>query len=122
MKKILLVDDDQDILILFERMLNKLGYEVLTFTNGKEALDIFRHSADHFDVVISDYQMPHVNGAELSRQLLKIRNDIPIIICTGFSSEFNKQQAYQIGVKGYLKKPFLIEDIDGLIRKVISPN
>ena len=73
-----------------------------------------------FDLVISDRGMPNMTGEQLARELISIRPEIPIILCTGFSDENDEQHAREMGVKGFLKKPVATGDLAEMVRKVLD--
>jgi CheY-like chemotaxis protein len=118
--RILLVDDDKDVLGFSELVLAKLGYDVIANTNSLEALEIFKDLPDQFDLVITDYRMPHLNGAQLCAEILNINPEMPIIMCSGFSSEFSRKDAYDLGIKWFVRKPLLKKDFVELVEKAIS--
>jgi PAS domain S-box-containing protein len=119
-ERILLVDDEEPIARMMQTMLERLGYQVTTRTSSLDALDTFRVSPSRFDMVISDRGMPNMTGEQLAGELLLIKPDIPIIICTGFSDENAEQHARSIGVKGFLKKPVSTGDLAEMVRKLID--
>ena len=98
--------DDEDILARWgEQVLTHLGYDVEAKTNPHEAVECFRNQPHKFDVVVTDQTMPTMSGETLAMTLLKIREDIPIILCTGFSHTMSEEKANQLGLKGFLMKP-----------------
>jgi CheY-like chemotaxis protein len=103
-----------------QMMLEKLGYKVATRTSSPDALDDFRANPLKFDLVISDRGMPNITGEQLARELLSIRPEIPIILCTGFSNEIDVNRAKAMGVKGFLMKPVAIGYLAEMIRKVLD--
>ena len=117
---ILFVDDEEPIRIMGKLMLKRLGYKVKTCQNPREALDLFQSEPDYFDLVITDMTMPGMTGAQLSEKLLKIRPDIPIILCTGHSSLINEAKAKKLGMAGYIMKPMSISRLAKSIRKVLD--
>ncbi len=117
---ILLVDDELPITKLEIQMLERLGYKVDPHTSSPDALEAFKKNPDKYDLIISDMSMPKMTGKDLSEELLKIRPDIPIIICTGFSERFNKEQAQEMGIRGYLIKPVVMADMAKEIRRVLD--
>ena len=110
-ESILLVDDEEPIVRLEQMMLERLGYQVTARTSSPDALDAFRANPSKFDLVISDRGMPNMTGEQLARELISIRPEIPIILCTGFSDENDEKRAKAMGIKGILKKPVATEDI-----------
>lgn len=104
-KRILTVDDEPIILGMYKCQLEACGYPVIIRTDSGEALEIFSKFPDHFELLITDYCMPKLNGDELSKRVLEIRPDLPIIMVTGYSGHFIEQHALSLGIKSYLKKP-----------------
>ncbi|MCK5684607.1 response regulator, partial [bacterium] len=121
-EQILLVDDEKEILTMEKEMLERLGYQVTICSNSVEALKVFRGRLDNFDLVITDMAMPNMSGDRLSVELVKIRPDIPILLCTGFSDTMSEQKAASIGIKGFLLKPIIMKDIALKIREVLEEN
>ena len=121
-EQILLIDDEEAILTMEKRMLERLGYKVTSRTNSLEALGSFRDSPDKFDLVITDMAMPNMPGDELSVELTKIRPDIPVLLCTGFSETMSKEKAAFLGIKGFLLKPIVMKDIAQKIRELLDGN
>jgi PAS domain S-box-containing protein len=121
-ERILLVDD-QDIIVQIEKqMLERLGYRVTARTSSIDALEAFRMDPDKFDLVITDLTMPNMTGDKLAMELIKIRSEIPVILCTGFSEMMSKEKAESLGIKGFLMKPVVLKDLSGMIRKVLDQN
>jgi len=119
-ERILLVDDEEQIVKMQNEMLKLLGYHVTPRTSSIETLEAFRAQPDKFDLVITDMTMPNMSGAELASELVEIRPDIPIIICTGFSEKMSKERADVLGIKGFLTKPIVRDQIARTIRKVLD--
>jgi PAS domain S-box-containing protein len=117
---ILFIDDEDTLIDLGESMLKKLGYQVETRTRPDEALEIFRAAPDKFDLVISDMTMPGMTGDILAAELMKIRSDIPVIICTGYSERIDEQRARDLGIKGLIMKPFTIRGLSKTVREVLD--
>jgi PAS domain S-box-containing protein len=117
---ILFVDDEESLATMAERMLGFLGYEVIARTSSIEALEIFRVRPGQFDLVITDMTMPHMTGEALAGEIMRIRPDIPIIICTGFSERITEEKAGALGIQAFVMKPFFMREIAGLIRRVLD--
>lgn len=117
---ILFVDDEEAIVKLGIRILEKLGYKVTGKTSCIEALALFGSDPERFDLVITDMAMPSMVGTDFAKKLIEIRSNIPIIICTGFSEKLDHETAKKLGIKGYLHKPILINDLSSKVRKVID--
>jgi len=109
--RVLFVEDEESLAQLGQEMLKQLGCEVVARTSSVEALETFRVAPNSYDVVITDQSMPHLTGEILARELLKIRPNLPIILCTGFSHTMCAEKAKALGIKAYLEKPFFIEDL-----------
>ena len=119
-ERILLVDDEESVVRLEKQMLERLGYNVSAFSNSLEALETFNSNPDGYDIVLSDMTMPNMTGDQLARELMSIRPDIPIVICTGFSERINKEQAEANKVKGFLMKPVVKSEMVQMVRKVLD--
>ncbi|MBU0511035.1 MAG: response regulator, partial [Chloroflexi bacterium] len=119
-EQILLVDDEEAILTMEKQVLERLGYQVTSRTSSIEALEAFRANPDRFDLVITDTAMPNMPGAKLSGELIKIRPDIPILLCTGFSQTMSEEKAASMGIKGFLLKPIVMKDLAQKIRDVLD--
>lgn len=117
---ILFIDDEEPLTKIGKRLLESIGYEVVTRTSGIEALELFRSVPERFDVVITDMTMPTLTGDRLAEQLLKIRPDIPIILCTGFSTMIDEEKAKTKGIRALINKPILKRDIAEVIRRVLD--
>ena len=92
-ERILFIDDEQVIVNLAEEMLSKLGYDVVAKTSSVEALELFQEDPDKFDLIITDMSMPAMTGDSLAQNILGLRSDIPIILCTGYSKDITEEKA-----------------------------
>jgi PAS domain S-box-containing protein len=119
-ENILLIDDEEAITKLLLQSLTRLGYNVTVKQNSSEALKAFREKPEDFDLVITDMTMPGMTGEQLSREILGLKPDIPIIICTGFSEKLGPEHAAAMGVKGFLMKPVKKSDLARTIRQVLD--
>ena len=117
---ILFVDDEETIVWLGKELLEQLGYTVEVQTNSVEALNVFRQNPERFDLVITDQTMPGLTGEALSRELLRIRPELPIILCTGFSHIMTAEKAKALGIQAYLMKPLAIRDLASIVRHVLD--
>jgi len=115
-ERILFVDDEPAIVDLTKLSLEKLGYDVTVRTSSLEALELFKHKPDYFDLVITDMTMPHLTGDKLAAQLIAIRDDIPILLCTGYSGTISKKKAREIGVKDLIMKPIVKRELATVVR------
>jgi len=119
-ENILFVDDEANIIKLATRVLERIGYTITGKTSCIEALELFTEKPGGFDLVITDMAMPIMTGTEFAKKILKIQPDIPIIICSGFSENVDSKIAKSIGIKEYIKKPILLDDLTSKIRKVLD--
>ena len=117
---ILFVDDEVMLVRLGQEMLEHLGYEVVSRTSSIEALEAFRAMPQRFDVVITDHTMPNMTGEQLARELRRIRPDIPIILCTGFSHTMNSDRAQAVGIDAFCMKPVVARDLAVTIQQVLA--
>ncbi len=117
---ILFVDDEETIVHLGKELLSQLGYTVEIHTSSPEALQMFRQDPHRFDLVITDQTMPLLTGEALARELLRIRPDLPIILCTGFSHTMSAEKAKALGIQAYLMKPLAIRDLAPIVRHVLD--
>lgn len=119
---ILFIDDETDIKEVGKRILESLGYKVVTQTSSTEALELFQKDPNQFDLVITDMTMPSMTGDELAKELLHVRPDIPIIICTGYSEKITEEKALCLGIRAYLGKPLIKSEIAETVRRVLDKN
>jgi len=119
-ERILFVDDEAALVQLATSILSPLGYEVVGRTSSLDALELFRARPDRFDLVITDMTMPNMTGSELALQLMLIRPDIPVILCTGFSEAITQEKARALGVKEFIMKPIVQQQIAEAIRRVLD--
>lgn len=119
-EKILLIDDEAELAKMTRKMLENLGYTVTAQTDGLEALELFRRDTGLFDLVITDQIMPRITGIELSRALLHIRPDIPIILCSGFKDQSLEEQIETAGISEFVMKPLTIKGFADVIRKAVQ--
>ncbi|MDJ0622352.1 MAG: PAS domain S-box protein [Desulfocapsaceae bacterium] len=117
---LLLVDDEESLCRMNKRLLQSLGYTITTCNDPVVALDLFSTNPHDFDGVISDMAMPRMTGEKLLTEILKMREDIPTILCTGFSETLSERQARQLGIKAYLLKPVDSQKLAATIRRVID--
>jgi PAS domain S-box-containing protein len=119
-ERILLIDDEEAQALSVARMLERLGYDLTTRTDPLEALDLFRREPGRFDLVITDQAMPRMMGARLAEEILKIRPDLPVILCTGFSEQVDANGAKKRGLREFLMKPFSLREISEVIRRALE--
>jgi PAS domain S-box-containing protein len=116
---ILFVEDEEPLAKLGGEAIRGLGYEVMVRTSSVEALEVFRADPFRFDAVVTDQTMPNITGEALAREMLQIRPDVPIILCTGFSHAITSEKAKAMGIRAFLLKPLLIKDLGRALREVL---
>lgn len=116
--KVCVVDDEEDITFLLKNELSSLGYEVQTFRDGLEAFNVINERIDYFDVIITDYGMPVMNGLDLADKVLEKRPQMPILICTGYSSKLKKADDLPKGNVFLFKKPVDVNVLNMTIQKL----
>ena len=119
-EKILLVDDEPNLLDVGKKMLTRYGYNVTAESDSSTALQMIENDSEKFDLVITDQTMPKVTGSELAETVLRIRPDLPIILCTGHSTKIDKTKAKKIGIRAFVAKPLQKNELLMLIRKVLD--
>ena len=101
-------------------MLAHLGFEVTLAEGGRRAIELFRASADPFALAIVDLTMPDLSGVEVARELLRIRPGTPVLVASGYSEEEGAELLAREGVRGFLAKPFTIEELRQRIRAALE--
>jgi PAS domain S-box-containing protein len=121
-ERILLVDDEEQIVKMLQKMLEHIGYRLTVTTSSVEALKLFRSEPDAFDLVITDQTMPKITGAELIKRLRSIRPDIPVILCTGYSEMVTEEKFKAMGITENIMKPVKSNEITGTVRRLLNRN
>ena len=119
-ENILFIDDEELIVEIAHQLLENLGYKVTSLTSSVEAFKLFKSNPNMFDLIITDMSMPEMTGDELAKNILEIRPDTPIILSTGYNELISEEKAEQIGIKAFLKKPFKIDYVSKVIRKILD--
>jgi PAS domain S-box-containing protein len=119
-ERILFVDDEEIVLASVPLMLERLGYRVTACSRGAQALELFRQDPGAWDLVITDQAMPAMTGDGLTREILRVRPDIPVILCTGYSDSIQEAEAKNAGVRAFILKPFSINQIAAKIRSALA--
>ena len=118
--RILFVDDEVELVKVWPRMLQQLGYDVLAKTSSLEALDAFRAQPEAFDLVLTDFTMPDMPGDQLAGEVIKIRADVPIVLCTGFSDKINQARAKELGIAELVAKPLDLRTLAEVIQRALG--
>lgn len=119
-ERILMIDDEELIVEVGQLILEGLGYQVTCKRDSLEAIELFRSDPAAFDLVITDMTMPNMTGDQLARELIALRPDIPIIICSGFSERVSREQSRGVGVRFFLRKPITLFEISHKVRAALD--
>lgn len=117
---IMIVDDEPVVAKMFRESLAYLGYEIMEFPDGLSALEHFKKDHESIDLVITDMSMPGMNGDRMAAEILRICPEMPIILCTGYSSTFPEDKAHAMGISGYLHKPVDLKTLSQTIREQLD--
>ena len=119
-ERILVVDDEASLVEMTSRILERLAYTVVGTTSSTEALRLVQTQPDRFDLVITDMAMPEMAGDRLARELLSLRPDMPVILCTGHSDRIDAERAVKLGIAGYYMKPLEMKTLAKEVRNVLD--
>ena len=119
-EKILLVDDEPALTAVFERFLRRLNYQVFTTNSTREAIKQFHEDSRQFDLVITDLTMPEMTGLELARQLHAIRQNLPIILASGYASGIKCEDLQTAGICELLQKPVLMPTLAAALQRALN--
>ncbi len=118
---ILMVDDEAPIIAMQGRILENLGYRVTAVTGSTEALSLFQKNPQNFDLVITDMTMPVMTGDRLAVEIKKIRPDVPVVLCTGFSEKITEERTRELGIDRFLLKPISVGEMSEVIESLLNP-
>lgn len=121
-EQILLVDDEPVLLDVGRLLLETLGYQVSTISDSESALEVVRNSPRSIDLVLTDMTMPYMTGDKLAIEMLKIRPDLPIILCTGYNANISDNIVSKLGVRALVSKPIVKADLARIVREVLDKN
>ena len=110
-QRILLVDDEVDLLNSVSQLLTETGYRVQPYSDPIEALEHFKRTPEEFDIAVTDESMPKISGIQLMKELKSLKPEFPVIICTGYSEELDRQGLEAIDSYDLIRKPFTVEEI-----------
>ncbi|MEW6595720.1 MAG: ATP-binding protein [Thermodesulfobacteriota bacterium] len=119
-ERVLLVDDDAMILAVLAHLLAGLGYGVESCGDAGEALELFRQRPHSFDLVVTDMTMPKMTGEALAREMLQVRPELPVILCTGFSEGMSQEKARALGIRRFLMKPVVLAELASAVRAALD--
>jgi CheY-like chemotaxis protein/two-component sensor histidine kinase len=122
-ERVLYVDDDEVMLLMVERLLQRLGYRPLCLADPRQALQAVgttKHDEPGFDAVVTDYNMPGLNGIELARALQATVPRLPVLLSTGFIAETLRAEARDAGVRAVLRKEHTLEELGPALQRLFS--
>jgi CheY-like chemotaxis protein len=119
-ESILFVDDEPLITDAGKGLMERWGYEVTTETDPEAALRLFREDPARFDLLITDMSMPHMDGDLLAREVLTLRPEFPIILCTGYNEKISEEKALSLGIRKYVEKPVDHHELARAIREAVE--
>jgi DNA-binding NtrC family response regulator len=109
--RILLIEDDADLIELFTDALIASGYNVDKFTNPLEALSVFEHNPDNYDLILSDVRMPEINGIELIKKMKDINESINCVLMSAFDVGDYQEEMKELELKTFMRKPMHIKQL-----------
>ena len=125
-EKILFVDDEPALAFAGKKILEKLGYQVVTCTDGHAALELFLAEPDSYDLIITDQTMPHMTGDMLAKEIHRIREDLPIILCSGNNLRdtygLSQEKARAIGIREFMSKPYERYEMCQIVQRMFEYN
>ena len=119
-ERILLIDDEEQIIDIERRILERLGYTVTPITDSETALEEFNARPEAFDLVITDMTMPKITGDRLAQRLMDINPQIPVILCTGFNEAITEEKALSMGIDKFVMKPIVKDELAYTVRAVLD--
>ncbi len=119
-ESIMVVDDEPSILSMFGEVLEDEGYEVVSFDDSQKAFEWFRKKPDGVNLVVTDMTMPGMCGTELAEKMMEINKELPVILCTGYSSGINEKKASALGIKAFFLKPVIPGQLTLAIRNLLD--
>lgn len=117
---VLLVDDEESILSIGKQMLERIGFDVLTALDGREALNQFREYSDVIDLVILDLTMPHLDGVETFREFRRVQSDVRVLISSGYNEQDVSQRFSGESLAGFLQKPYVLSELEAKIKEILA--
>jgi PAS domain S-box-containing protein len=117
---ILIVDDEEIMRLTAQRILEACGYDTILATDGEEAVKIFREAFDEITAVVLDMAMPTMSGKEAYREMKRIYPQIKVLMASGFKQDKRIQDAMEMGVNGFIKKPYTMKELGTAIKKVLD--
>jgi CheY-like chemotaxis protein len=117
---VLYLDDEEPLVYLVKRVLERIGYRVSGFTEPQEALQAFAAAPTSYDAVITDLSMPGLSGTDFAKQILQLRSDVPVIMTSGYVRTQDRDTALEAGVRELVLKPNTVEELGGVLHKLLA--
>lgn len=122
-RRVMYIDDEDSLVYLMTRVLQKSGYRVTGFTDAQQALQALRERPAEFDVVVTDLSMPGMSGFHVAQSIREIRDDLPVVVTSGYVRAEDRKTAREVGVRDLVPKPDTVEELAGVLARVFeSPN
>lgn len=118
--RVLFIDDEPSVYAIGRLLLEQLVYEAVCASSGDEAIALFSEAPGSFDVVVTDHAMPGMTGTELARRLRGLRDDVPIVLTTGFAGVDVSAQLEGLGIRHVLPKPYTVEELSVVIQAAMA--
>jgi PAS domain S-box-containing protein len=119
-QRVLYLDDDESLVFLVMRMLNRLGYRTYGYQDARLALDAVRADSDGFDLVVTDFNMPGLSGLDVALELARIRPDLPVVITSGYITDAMRADALRAGVRQLIDKPNTVDQLCEVVHQILS--
>jgi PAS domain S-box-containing protein len=119
---VLYVDDDETMLVMVQRILERAGYRVSAYLSSNEAVAAVREHPEAIDLVVTDFNMPEFSGLDVARELARIRPELPVVISSGYITEELRVEARLVGVRSLLEKQNTFEELGALVGRILSRN
>jgi len=117
---VLYLDDEEPLVYLVKRVLERLGYRVTGFTDPVKALSAFGTAPDSYDAVVTDLSMPGLSGTDFAKQVLQFRSSVPVIMTSGYVRPEDRDAALKVGVRELVLKPNTVEELGGVLHKLLT--
>ncbi len=119
-ERVLVVDDEHAVAAFLSNALARFGYRTSTFTSAEAALQHLADGREAYDMVLTDMTMPRMSGEDLLREVRRLRPQLPVVLCTGYSASMTPERAYQLGAAGYLSKPLSVNELALQVRRILD--
>jgi CheY-like chemotaxis protein len=121
-ERIMIVDDEPQLLDALTELLKGLGYQAFPFTKPTDALQAFENDPNGYDLLITDHTMPHMTGLILATKILQVRKELPVILMTGYDQMEGPEKLKSLGIHTVLLKPFKKSAFGEILRNVFKKN